>query len=377
MDIDRFKDVNDTLGHDVGDRLLREVGRRLRQVERGETVVARLGGDEFAVLLGGDDVHIEGMVARITRDMARPFDLGEVTLDVMASIGIAATPRDGSSAALLLRRAEIAMYDAKHGLTGVARYAADRDPYSSRRLSLIGDLARAVEEGTLELHYQPQAVPSSGQVTGVEALLRWNHPLWGRRAAGRVHPAGRAHRPDQAAHPAGDRDGGAPVRGLARGRHAGADGRQHLDAQPAGARAGRHGGAAAGAGRAAGRAAQAGGHRERDRLRPGAGRARAGAAGRPRPARLGRRLRHRLLLAHPAAQPAGARGEDRPLVRAAPRRARRRPRDRAGGHRPRPRPGPAGRRRGCRGRGAAGGCWRASTATSCRATTWPARCRPR
>ena len=179
MDVDRFKEVNDTLGHDVGDRLLREVGRRLRQVERGETVVARLGGDEFAVLLGGDDVHIEGMVSRITRDIARPFDLGEVTLDVRASIGIAATPRDGSSAALLLRRAEVAMYDAKHGLTGVARYSPDRDPYSSRRLSLIGDLARAVEERTLELYYQPQADPESGQVTGVEALLRWNHPLWG------------------------------------------------------------------------------------------------------------------------------------------------------------------------------------------------------
>ena len=179
MDVDRFKEVNDTLGHDVGDRLLREVGRRLRQVERGETVVARLGGDEFAVLLGGDDVHIEGMVARITRDMARPFDLGEVTLDVMASIGIASTPRDGSSAALLLRRAEVAMYDAKHGSTGVARYDPNRDPYSSRRLSLIGDLARAVEESTLELHYQPQADPGTGQVTGVEALLRWNHPLWG------------------------------------------------------------------------------------------------------------------------------------------------------------------------------------------------------
>ncbi len=179
MDVDRFKEVNDTLGHDVGDRLLREVGRRLRQVERGETVVARLGGDEFAVLLGGDDVHIEGMVARITRDIARPFDLGEVTLDVMASIGIASTPRDGSSAALLLRRAEVAMYDAKHGSTGVARYDPNRDPYSSRRLSLIGDLARAVEESTLELHYQPQADPGTGQVTGVEALLRWHHPLWG------------------------------------------------------------------------------------------------------------------------------------------------------------------------------------------------------
>ena len=179
MDLDRFKEVNDTLGHDVGDRLLREVARRLHQVDRGETVVARLGGDEFAVLLDGDDVHIEGMLSRITRDMSRPFELGEVTLDVMASIGIATTPQDGSSAALLLRRAEVAMYDAKRGVTGVARYAADRDPYSSRRLSLIGDLSRAVEEGTLTLAYQPQAVPGTGQVTGVEALLRWSHPVWG------------------------------------------------------------------------------------------------------------------------------------------------------------------------------------------------------
>jgi diguanylate cyclase (GGDEF)-like protein len=179
MDIDRFKEVNDTLGHDVGDHLLQEVARRLRRIESDETVVARLGGDEFAVLLGGDDVHIEGMVARITRDIARPFELGEVTLDVTASVGIAVTPRDGSSAALLLRRAEVAMYDAKRGLSGVARYSPDRDPYSSRRLSLINDLARSLEEGSLELHYQPQADPSSGQVAGVEALLRWNHPLWG------------------------------------------------------------------------------------------------------------------------------------------------------------------------------------------------------
>jgi diguanylate cyclase (GGDEF)-like protein len=179
MDIDRFKEVNDTLGHDVGDHLLRMVGDRLRRISGAETIVARLGGDEFAVLLGGDDVHIEGMVARITRDIAEPFRLGDVTLDVTASIGIAATPQDGSSAALLLRRAEIAMYDAKRDLSGVARYSADRDPYSSRRLSLINDLARALEEGSLELHYQPQADPSTGRVSGVEALLRWSHPLWG------------------------------------------------------------------------------------------------------------------------------------------------------------------------------------------------------
>jgi diguanylate cyclase (GGDEF)-like protein len=179
MDIDRFKEVNDTLGHDAGDRLLKQVATRLRAIEGEETMVARLGGDEFAVLLGGDDVHIEGMVGRITRDIARPVELGEVTLDVSASIGIAGTPRDGSSAALLLRRAEVAMYDAKRGLSGVARYSPDRDPYSSRRLSLIGDLARALEDGSLELHYQPQADPRTGQVVGVEALLRWDHPMWG------------------------------------------------------------------------------------------------------------------------------------------------------------------------------------------------------
>ena len=318
------------------------------------------------------------MVARITRDMARPFDLGEVTLDVMASIGIAATPRDGSSAALLLRRAEVAMYDAKHGLTGVARYAADRDPYSSRRLSLIGDLARAVEEGTLELHYQPQADPSSGQVTGVEALLRWNHPLWGNvppdefiplaEHTGLIKPLTRLR----------DRDRGAPVRRLARGRHAGADGRQRLDAQPARARARRHGGPAAGAGRAAGRAAQAGGHRERDRLRPGARGARAGAAGRPRPARSRsttsapatrrspgcaacrcRRSRSTARFVRHLAE----RDDDRAIVRAV-----------IGlGHDL----GPAGRRRGRRGRGELAAAARASTATSSRATSWPARCPPR
>ncbi|MCY7373291.1 MAG: EAL domain-containing protein [Spirochaetaceae bacterium] len=184
MDIDRFKEVNDTLGHDVGDRLLQDIGRRLRALEGDETVVARLGGDEFAVLLGGEDVHVEGMVARITRDIGRSFVLGEVTLDVTASIGISVTTAGGAAAGstastALLRHAEVAMYDAKRGLSGVARYSPDRDPYSSRRLSLIGDLARALDAGTLEVHYQPQADPATGQIACVEALLRWNHPVWG------------------------------------------------------------------------------------------------------------------------------------------------------------------------------------------------------
>ena len=179
MDLDRFKEVNDTLGHDVGDQLLRKVAQRLSRLGKDETFVARLGGDEFAVMLANDEVHVEGMVQRITRDFSRPIRLDDIELDVSASIGIALAPRDGSSAALLLRRAEVAMYDAKRRLAGVEHYSSDRDPYSARRLSLISDLARALEDGLLELHYQPQAEPSTGRVTGVEALLRWRHPVWG------------------------------------------------------------------------------------------------------------------------------------------------------------------------------------------------------
>jgi diguanylate cyclase (GGDEF)-like protein len=179
MDLDRFKEVNDTLGYDVGDELLRQVGRRLRRLEHEQTVVARLGDDEFAVLLAGDEVHVEGMVQRVHSDFSRPFVLGTIQLDVTASVGISVAPRDGSSAALLLRRAEVAMYDAKRQITGVAHYSSDNDPYSARRLSLIGDLARALDEGGLQLHYQPQAEPGSGRVTGVEALVRWRHAVWG------------------------------------------------------------------------------------------------------------------------------------------------------------------------------------------------------
>jgi predicted signal transduction protein with EAL and GGDEF domain len=155
------------------------VAHRLLALEHDETVVARMGGDEFAVMLAGDEVHVEGMVQRISRDFSRPIRLDDIELDVSASIGIAVAPRDGSSAALLMRRAEVAMYDAKRGLAGVEHYDPDRDPYSARRLSLISDLARALEEGRLELHYQPQAEPGTGRVTGVEALLRWRHPVWG------------------------------------------------------------------------------------------------------------------------------------------------------------------------------------------------------
>src|SRR6185295_6146125 len=125
MDLDRFKEVNDTLGHDVGDQLLEQVGQRLRRLEHEETMMARLSDDEFAVLLGNDDVHVEGIVQRISRDFRNPFYLGDVDLNVSASINIAVGPQDGSSAALLLRRAEVAMYDAKRHLAEVAHYSSE------------------------------------------------------------------------------------------------------------------------------------------------------------------------------------------------------------------------------------------------------------
>jgi predicted signal transduction protein with EAL and GGDEF domain len=142
-------------------------------------LVARLGGDEFAVLLAGER-DVDATVDRLRSEIRRPVPVGGVDLSVDASLGIAVAPDDGATAPVLLRRAEVAMYDAKAGALGVARYTSSRDPYSARRLSLVTDLARSLEEGALSLHFQPQARPSDGQVVACEALLRWDHPVWGR-----------------------------------------------------------------------------------------------------------------------------------------------------------------------------------------------------
>ena len=179
MDLDDFREVNDTLGHAAGDDLLRAVARRLDGVSGESHLVARLGGDEFAVLLAGER-DVDATVDRLLSEIRRPVPVGGVDLSVDASLGIAVAPDDGATAPVLLRRAEVAMYDAKAGALGVARYTASRDPYSARRLSLVTDLARSLEEGALSLHYQPQARPSDGQVVACEALLRWDHPVWGR-----------------------------------------------------------------------------------------------------------------------------------------------------------------------------------------------------
>jgi len=180
LDLDRFKEINDTLGHHYGDLLLKEVGPRLRAALRESDTVARLGGDEFAVLLPTADQEGAVMTAqKILQALTKPFSLDELALDVEASIGIALFPEHGLDAETILRRADVAMYMAKQAGSGYALYASEHDQYSHRRLALMGELRHAIERQQLFLHYQPTVLLKSGQVTGVEALLRWKHPKYG------------------------------------------------------------------------------------------------------------------------------------------------------------------------------------------------------
>jgi diguanylate cyclase (GGDEF)-like protein len=180
LDLDRFKEVNDTLGHLTGDELLRQVADRLAgAVRRGDTV-ARLGGDEFAVLLPGapDVAAAKDLARRIGETLGEPFVLQGFTLDLEASTGVALYPDHGSDFETLLARADVAMYQAKRLRTGVATYDPMRDVNTPDRLALLHDLRRALENGDLDLHYQPK-VSFGGSVVGFEALVRWNHPVRG------------------------------------------------------------------------------------------------------------------------------------------------------------------------------------------------------
>ena len=177
LDLDRFKDVNDTLGHAWGDRLLCAVGPRLLDHLRQGDTLARLGGDELAVLLPGASLSAAQKVARKLIDvLEQPFDLGDANVNIAASIGIAAFPEHGADTETLLRCADVAMYVAKRGGSGAAVYMADQDQHSRDRLAIAGDLRRAIQDGELVLHYQPKLACASGDVAGVEALVRWNHP---------------------------------------------------------------------------------------------------------------------------------------------------------------------------------------------------------
>jgi len=180
LDLDGFKEVNDTFGHERGDTLLRQVADRLQAVTRADDTVARLGGDEFAVLLPGADAAGAARVAAAIRTaLDAPLPVEGLLLRVGASVGGALAPTHGLDGDTLLRRADVAMYVAKRTRQGYALYEPTQDQHSPERLALGGALRDALEQGALTLHYQPQVDLATGRVTGVEALVRWPHPAQG------------------------------------------------------------------------------------------------------------------------------------------------------------------------------------------------------
>jgi diguanylate cyclase (GGDEF)-like protein len=180
IDLDRFKEINDSLGHAVGDALLAQVGPRLRGQLRTGDLLARLGGDEFVVL--AEDLDADGaqqLADRLRAQLRRPFTLSGMGLSVDASVGVAIGPDDSASAVELLQLADLAMYSAKSTRSGVAVYDEERDGHGRHRLEDVAQLRRAIEGDELVLHYQPKLALSTGDIEGVEALVRWQHPTRG------------------------------------------------------------------------------------------------------------------------------------------------------------------------------------------------------
>jgi len=178
-DLDRFKEINDTLGHHFGDELLRDLGPRLAEVIGPDGLVARLGGDEFAVLPGentGDPDELEAIARRLMACVQQPVGVDEMLLEVGVSIGIARFPRDGEDPHSLLRSADVAMYAAKEAHAGCKVYAAALDRHSVRRLSVLSDFRRALDADEIVVFYQPIMQMNGARVHGAEALVRWQHP---------------------------------------------------------------------------------------------------------------------------------------------------------------------------------------------------------
>jgi diguanylate cyclase (GGDEF)-like protein len=178
IDLDRFKELNDALGHRAGDMVLGQVGPRLRSVLRSEDILARVGGDEFAVLLPGA-VGVEDIGNRLAAALDHRFTVDGIDMRIAVSVGIAVYPTHGADADTLLQHADVAMYQAKSTHAGFAFYAPERDRNTRERLELIGELRDAIGTDQLVLHYQPKLELKTGRITEVEALVRWEHPVHG------------------------------------------------------------------------------------------------------------------------------------------------------------------------------------------------------
>jgi diguanylate cyclase len=180
VDLDRFKEINDALGHHMGDQLLRQIGPRLAAQLRAGDLLVRLGGDEFAVLLADTDpAGATGVAQRLLEGWNEPFDLEGVALHVDASIGLAWCPEHADTATTLLQRADVAMYQAKASHHGWQTYAVGGQRHTRDRLQTIEDLRAALDHDELVVYYQPKIDPRTRQVVGVEALVRWAHPTHG------------------------------------------------------------------------------------------------------------------------------------------------------------------------------------------------------
>jgi diguanylate cyclase (GGDEF)-like protein len=181
MDLDGFKDINDTLGHHAGDAVLREVAGRILAALGKDRRAARLGGDEFALVIPGASTReaIEAVAWSVRKAVSRPVIVNGINLELRASLGVAVAPGDGTDVSTLLRRADVAMYAAKTARAGVVAYDGEIERAPRRRLVLTNELRRALDGGGLEIWYQPVARLSTAEVIGMEALLRWRHASYG------------------------------------------------------------------------------------------------------------------------------------------------------------------------------------------------------
>jgi diguanylate cyclase (GGDEF)-like protein len=178
LDLDRFKEVNDTLGHPAGDSLLRAVAARLRECTSETALIARLGGDEFAVIdyVTNPAVEAATLAENIRKALCEPFDLGDHRVTVGTSIGIAIAPRDGNDSDMLMKSADLALYSAKSGGRGAFRFFEPKlDELMHARRNLERDMRDALAAREFELHYQPFVNTATGEIRGFEALLRWHH----------------------------------------------------------------------------------------------------------------------------------------------------------------------------------------------------------